>query len=65
MTVRSMQYGWSDAEAALADGIHPEVVAARLGEPIDHVLEVADERGWPITWDGRSKRACWAPEIDA
>lgn len=64
MTVRNMQYGWSDAEAALADGIHPEVVAARLGEPISYLLEVAAERGWPVTWEG-SRKAVWAPEVDA
>lgn len=64
MSVRSMQYGWSEAEAALADGIHPEVVAARLGEPISYLLEVADERRWPVTWDG-ARKAIWAPEVDA
>jgi hypothetical protein len=43
-------YEWSHAEQALAAGIHPEVVAARLGEPIDYLLKVADEQGWPIRW---------------
>lgn len=43
-------YGWAEAERDLARGIHPEVVAARLGEPIDYVLEVADQQGWPIRW---------------
>lgn len=52
-------YGWADAERELADGTHPEVVAARLGEPIAYLLEVADERGWPITWDGTPKSAKW------
>lgn len=45
-------YGWTEAEADLAGGVHPEVVAARLGEPIDHVLQVADEHAWPIRWQG-------------
>lgn len=46
------EYGWVDAETDLGEGIHPEVVAARLGEPIAYVLEVADEHGWPIRWQG-------------
>ena len=45
-------YGWLEAEAELAEGTHPEVVAARLGESIAYVLEVADEHGWPIRWKG-------------
>lgn len=45
-------YGWTEAEADLAQGVHPEVVAARLGEPIAHVLEVADDHAWPIRWKG-------------
>jgi hypothetical protein len=45
-------YGWADAERELADGLHPEVVAARLGENVAYVLEVADERGWPVCWEG-------------
>lgn len=43
-------YGWTEVERDLAAGVHPEVVAARLGEPIDHVLEVADDHAWPIRW---------------
>ena len=43
-------YGWAEAERDLSEGVHPEVVAARLGENIEYLLEVADERGWPITW---------------
>lgn len=43
-------YGWSQAEIDLADGVHPEVVAARIGEPIDFVLKTADEQRWPIRW---------------
>lgn len=46
------EYGWVEAEAELAQGVHPEVVSARIGETIAHVLEIADERGWPITWNG-------------
>lgn len=45
-------YGWADAQAELANGIHPAVVAARLGETEDYVREVAGERGWPITYVG-------------
>jgi len=49
-----LDYGWGEAERELADGIHPEVVAARLGEPITYLIEVADERGWSITWSGQT-----------
>lgn len=52
-------YGWTEAASDLANGIHPEVVAARLGEPIDFVLSTADERGWPITWDGTPRSVIW------
>jgi hypothetical protein len=45
-------YGWLEVQAELADGIHPEVVAARLGEPIDYLLRVAEDRNWPITYVG-------------
>ena len=59
-------YGWGDAERDLADGVHAEVVSARLGEPIAYLLEVADERGWPITWDGTPKNAKWiSQDLDA
>lgn len=43
-------YGWAEAERELPEEAHPEVFAARLGENIEYLLEVADERGWPITW---------------
>lgn len=58
------EYGWVEAEAELAMGVHPEVVASRLGEPIDHVLKVADERAWPITWNG-SRAAVNLSDFDA
>lgn len=59
-------YGWSEAERDLADGVHVEIVSARLGEPIDFILEVADSQGWPITWDGTPKKATWiSRELDA
>ncbi len=45
-------YGWDDARLELEEGCHPEIVAARLGEPIDMVLKVADEQRWPIRWHG-------------
>ncbi len=57
--MNSQTYGWSEAERDLAAGVHVEVVSARLGEPIAYLLEVADERGWPITWDGTPKNAKW------
>lgn len=47
-------YGWDEARRELANGVHPEVVAARLGERIDYLLEVADQRGWPIRYQGAS-----------
>lgn len=60
------EYGWQEAEVDLSQGVHPEVVAARIGEPIDLVLRVADEQGWPITWDGTPKNATWIwQELDA
>lgn len=46
------EYGWSQAQEELEEGIHPEVVACRLGEPISYLLEVANQRGWPIVWKG-------------
>jgi hypothetical protein len=59
-------YGWAEAERDLADGVHPEVVAARIGEPIAFVLKTADAHGWPITWDGTPKNAKWiSQDLDA
>lgn len=55
----SQTYGWSDAEVELAEGTHPAVVAARLGESEDYIREVAETQGWPITWDGSAKPAKW------
>jgi hypothetical protein len=53
MSLRNRQdYGWAEAELDLAGGVHPEVVAARIGEPIAFVLETADAQGWPIRWKG-------------
>lgn len=49
-------YGWREAEVELAMGVAPAVVAARLGEPEDYVLEIADRQGWPVTWSGPSER---------
>ena len=49
---RMREYGWQEAQDDLADGVHPEVVAARLGEPIAYLLETADQQGWPIMWQG-------------
>lgn len=49
-TPSQSDYGWPQVEAELAGGVHPEVVAARLGEPIDFVLKTAAEQRWPIRW---------------
>lgn len=46
------EYAWPQAQEELEDGIHPEVVAARLGEPVAYVLEVADQQGWAVTYQG-------------
>lgn len=45
-------YGWRECEEELHEGIHPEVVAARLGESVSYVLEVADQQGWAVSWSG-------------
>jgi len=65
-------YGWVEAEHDLADGIHPDVVAARLGVHTDTVLEVASDHGWPVRWShdlpspGRTLTMCAALfEFDA
>lgn len=58
------EYGWAQAEVELSQGVHPEVVAARLGEPIAYVLETADAQGWPITWNG-SRPAVNLSDFDA
>jgi hypothetical protein len=58
------EYGWAQAEVELAQGVHPEVAAARIGEPIDFLLETADAQGWPITWNG-SQRATSMSDFDA
>jgi len=47
-------YGWSQAQEELEDGIHPAVVAARLGEPESYLIEVAEQRGWAVTYEGPS-----------
>lgn len=53
MSVRGFgfdSYGWAEAEADLSQGVHPGVVAARLGEPEQFVRDTAEERGWAITF---------------
>ncbi len=45
-------YGWTEAREELEEGIHPAVVAARLGEPLDFVVEEAERQGWHIVWEG-------------
>jgi hypothetical protein len=44
-------YDWPRVEADLANGVHPAVVAARLGESMEYVLDVADAQGWPVAWE--------------
>ncbi len=46
------EYGWNEAREELEEGIHPAVVAARLGEPLDCVIEQAERQGWPVVWEG-------------
>lgn len=48
-------YGWAEVERDLRRGLHPETVAARLGENINYLLEVATNQGWPIIWDNKPK----------
>jgi len=45
----SKDYGWLDVQSDLAAGVHPAVVAARLGEHEDYIREVADRQGWPVS----------------
>ncbi len=47
-------YGWARAQADLANGIHPGVVAARLGDIEENVREIADQQGWPVSWSGQT-----------
>lgn len=42
-------YGWGEAQSDLEDGIAPAVVAAKLGESVAYLLEVAEQQGWPVT----------------
>ena len=49
---RMRDYGWREAEEELHEGVHPEVVAARLGEPVAYLLEVAEQQGWSVVWKG-------------
>jgi hypothetical protein len=53
-------YGWSDCQADLEDGVHPAVVGARLGEPETYVREIAGQQGWAIVWDEEAKPAAFA-----
>lgn len=43
-------YGAAEAKHDLGGGVHPEVVAVRLGEPVSHVLKAAKEHEWPVLW---------------
>lgn len=45
-------YAWPQAHRDLESGIHPEVVALRLGVHVDAVRVVADQQGWAIAWRG-------------
>lgn len=53
-TNNGKDYGWARAQIDLEQGIHPGVVAARLGETEENVREVADQQGWPISWSGQT-----------
>lgn len=43
------EYGWRHVQDELADGVHPGVVAARMGITEVYILEVADQQGWPVS----------------
>ena len=45
-------YHWPRAQVDLAQGIHPEVVAARMGVHVSDVLATADEQRWPVSYRG-------------
>jgi hypothetical protein len=45
-------------------GVHPTVVAARLGEPEDYVREIAGQQGWAIAWDDTPKPAAFVADLD-
>lgn len=47
-------YAWPEAQRDLEMGLDPSVVALRLGEPIDYVLEVARHQGWAVSWKGQT-----------
>lgn len=53
------EYGWNEAACDLAQGVSPDVVAVRLGEPVDYVLEVAEAQGWPVIWDNQPTQSKW------
>lgn len=47
-------YSMADAQEELACGVHPGVVAARLGDSEANVREIAAQQGWPISWSGQT-----------
>lgn len=47
-------YGMAEAQSELEEGIHPGVVAARLGDTEENVREIAAQQGWPISWSGQT-----------
>lgn len=53
------EYGWDQARADLEQGVNPAVVAIRINEPIDYVLEVATAQGWPIIWNDQPTQSMW------
>lgn len=57
-------YAWPEAEVDLAMGVHPAVVAARLGEPEGYIRDVADQQGWPIAWENEPVPAVGAVDPD-
>ena len=43
-------YTMDDARADLEMGVHPDVVASRLGVLVGDLLELADAQGWPVSY---------------
>jgi hypothetical protein len=44
------EYHWPNAQTDLAMGVHPEVVAARMGLHISTILDTADAQGWAVSF---------------
>lgn len=57
-------YGWLEARRDLEEGVHPAVVAARLGEPEEYIRDTADAQGWPIAWENDAQPGMGALDPD-